>query len=88
MKELFFWLICNTSIDNGKQTNTREVSKAFLNDYPELQIGNSLFGLIGRFLNYIYHTDLMKVKTDNGVYYNLKIHDKPVKEVIIRDLEY
>ena len=89
MKELFFWLICNTSIDNGRQTSNKEIRKAFLNQYPELNNDNGGYaGLIGIFLTGLYHNKLIKTNTGTGnVLYNIKIHSKPLKQITVTELE-
>ena len=89
MKELFFWLICNTSIDNERQTSNKEIRKAFFKQYPELNNDNGGYaGLIGIFLTGLYHNKLIKTNANTrNVLYNIKIHTKPVKQITVTDLE-
>lgn len=91
MKELFFWLICNTSIDNSSQITNHELKHIFLEAYPDYINSNhngKISGLIGMFLYSIYSTDLVKEAGSNrSITYNLRVHRKPVKEIIIRNLE-
>lgn len=86
MKELFFWLICNTSIDKSNQIINNDIKKYFLEVYPDCNTSN-LNGLIGMFLYSIYGNNLIKRTVSNSILYNLRVHSKPVKEIIIHDLE-
>ena len=88
MKELLFWLICNTSIDNNSQTSNKEIRQAFLKQYPQCNKDNGGYaGLIGIFLTGLYAPDLIKTNVNTrNVLYNIKIHSKPVKEIIERDI--
>lgn len=87
MKELFFWLICFTSIDDSSQITNHELKKVFLEAYPQYKKDNKLAGLIGMFLYYLYPNELVKEAGGNSILYNLRVHSKPVKEIIIHDLE-
>jgi len=87
MKELYFWLICNTSIDDTSQTSNKEIREAFFKDNPEVINTGKYSGLIGLFLNSLYAPDL--IKNDNNkrrVTYNIKIHNQPVREITITNL--
>ena len=89
MKTLFFWLICNPRIDHTKQTSNKEIREAFFKDNPELRNGNGKYaGLIGVFLNGLYAPDLIKYNVGTRrVLYNIKVHDKPVKQITVTNLE-
>ena len=89
MKTLFFWLICNTSIDDTKQTSNKEIREAFIKDNPELKDNRGKYaGLIGVFLNGLYAPDLIKYNVGTRrVLYNIKVHDKPVKQITVTNLE-
>lgn len=87
MKELFFWLICYTSIDDSSHITNHELKKVFLEAYPDYKSIN-LSGLIGMFLYYIYPNELVKIGGGGKrIGYNLRVHSKPVKKIIIHDLE-
>jgi len=88
MKKLLFWLICNTSIDNETQTSNKEIKQAFFNANPELSTDTGIYScLIGTFLNVLYSSELIKTNPNTrNVLYNVRVHSKPVREVIIRDL--
>lgn len=88
MKELFFWLICFTSIDNSSQITNHELKNCFLEAYPQYKKDIKLGGLIGMFLYYLYPNELVKINEGGkSICYNLRVHSKPVKEIIINDLE-
>lgn len=87
---LFFWLICYTSIDNSRQITNSEIKQIFIETCPA-EINNNhkgtISGLIGTFLYSIYGTDLVKRGGSKGITYNLRVCTKPVREIIIRNLE-
>ena len=89
LKKLFFWLICNTSIDDNRQTTNKEIREAFFKDYPELINHNGYYAcLIGIFLTGLYAPDLIKNDTDKRrVTYNIRVHDTPIKEITVTNLE-
>lgn len=88
MKKLFFWLLCNTSIDNESQTSNKQIKQAFFNANPEISTDTGIYScLIGTFLNVLYAPELVKFNPNTrNVLYNVKVHSTPVREIIIRDI--
>ena len=86
---LFKWIITNTSLTTDKTMTNNEIKNRFFKEYPETKnVLNSQIGLlIGYCLKIVYGSDLLKESGGGrNLKYNIIVVEKPVCEIIIKDL--
>lgn len=74
-KNLIYWLIDNTEINNENTVSNKEIKSCFLNSFPEYNsIADNIIAFkIGLCLNLIYDAELIKIKNDGLIHYNIQI---------------
>ena len=72
-----------TSINNNVATNNKEIINHYLKCFPDAP--KTINFHVGYMLKVAYGNDLKKL-SDRPVYYNVELHEEPIKEITIKDL--